>query len=496
MKRQDFNKLAALGAVTGIIAINALFSIPVLAIEKSKPNILLVLSDDHSVPHVGAYGDENTLTFEITPHLDALAKESMVFTRAYTTAPQCAPSRISIFTGRSPIATRTSRFGQPAQKETQFFTDVLRQNGYWVGAGGRGHHLHGRSLVLPHIKEQFEASEMFVHDRFHHMEVGNTSRQSLSKVPEYFSALLDETPGDQPFFLYFGFSQPHRPWPKDISGINPDELKLPPDWPDLAEVREDHARYLAALRDMDWSFGQIDSILEARGLKDNTIVVFMGDNGDALLRGKGTLYTRGINVPLIIRWPNKIKPQTTSDIMISGEDIAPTLLQMVGLQPTDEMTGVSFLPALRGKQMDERKYVFAERSWQGGYLTRADGFDLIRTVISEDYQLIYNVLPGRPYSPNDMGNKDVWKKMQEDQSALSERHRKIYFQNPRPIMELYDLKNDPFQLENLWGHSATKEIEKKLRLELDQRIIREGDFVPIMDELRELGGGAKTGIPG
>ena len=148
--------------------------------------------------------------------------------------------------------------------------------------------------------------------------------------------------------------------------------------------------------------------------------------------------------------------------MISGEDIAPTLLQMVGLQPTDEMTGVSFLPALRGKQMDERKYVFAERSWQGGYLTRADGFDLIRTVISEDYQLIYNVLPGRPYSPNDMGNKDVWKKMQEDQSALSERHRKIYFQNPRPIMELYDLKNDPFQLENLWGHSATKEIEKKL----------------------------------
>lgn len=84
------------------------------------------------------------------------------------------------------------------------------------------------------------------------MELGNTSRQSLSKVPEHFLALLDKTPGDQPFFLYFGFSQSHRPWPKDISGINPDELKLPPDWPDLAEIREDYVRHLVSLRDMDW----------------------------------------------------------------------------------------------------------------------------------------------------------------------------------------------------------------------------------------------------
>ena len=491
MNRRVFTKLAALGAATGIIAINTLSGIPVMAAEKVKPNFLFILSDDHSVPHVGAYGDENSLTFEITPHLDALAKESMVFTRAYTTAPHCAPSRVSIFTGRSPIATRTSRFAQPAQKETLLFTDILKQNGYWVGLGGRGHHLHGRSFVRPHIKEQFEESEMFVYDRFDHIEVGKSHGRSLPKIPESFSALIDKIPGNQPFFLYFGFIQPHRPWSKDISGINPDELKLPPDWPDLPEVREDYARYLNELRDMDWGFGQIDSILEARGLKDNTIVIFMGDNGEALLRGKGTLYTRGINVPLIVRWPDKIEAHTTSDIMISGEDMAPTFLQMAGLKPTDEMTGVSFLPALLGEQMEARKFVFAERSWQGGYLTRSDGFDLIRTVISKDYQFIYNVLPDRPYS---MGNTDVWKKMQEDQGGLSERHRKLFFQDPRPIVELYDLKNDPFQLQNLAGNPETKEIEKKLRIALDKWIIREGDFVPIMDELFELGGRAKRGI--
>jgi len=99
-----------------LIVLSGKIGIPVLAAGKVKPNILFILSDDHSVPHVGCYGDENCLKFYITPNLDAFAKESMVFTRSYTTAPQCAPSRISIFTGRSPISTRTSRFAQPAQK--------------------------------------------------------------------------------------------------------------------------------------------------------------------------------------------------------------------------------------------------------------------------------------------------------------------------------------------------------------------------------------------
>jgi len=481
----------------------SLMSLPTLGLAKrtnrpkgkknEKPNILLILTDDHSVPHVGCYGDENCLKFNITPNLDAFAKESKVFTRAYTTAPQCAPSRISIFTGRSPISTRTSRFAQPAQKETVLFTDILKQNGYWVGADGRCHHLHGRSYPNEHIKEQYEASELFVTDRFDHIKMGKTKKEALSKIPDYFSTLIDKIPKNQPFFLYYGFQQPHRSWKEDISGIKPDELKLPPDWPDLPEVREDYARYLSELRDMDWGFGQIDSILEARGLKDNTIVIFMGDNGEALLRGKGTLYKRGINVPVIIRWPKKIKPHTMSDIMISGEDIAPTLLQMAGLEPNDEMTGVSFLPELLGEPMEKRKYIFAERSWQGGYLKRSDGFDLIRTVISENYQFIYNVLPDRPYSPCDMNKTSVWKKMNLARDILSKQHRKLYFQNPRPIVELYDLKNDPFQLENLYGNPKTKEIEKRLRKEIDKWIIREGDFVPIMDELAELGGG-KRGI--
>jgi len=454
--------------------------------EQEKPNILLILSDDHSVPHIGCYGDENCLKFNITPNLDSFAKESMMFTRAYAIAPQCAPNRISLFTGRSPVSTRTSRFAQPAQKDIIFFTDILRNNGYWVGLEGRSHHLHGRNSFPDYVGEQFEESDMFVYDRLDHCQISRTKWELLSSVPETFSIVIDEIPEDKPFFLYFGFNQPHRGWGDDITGIDPNELKLPADWPDLPEIREDYAKYLTELRDLDWGFGQIDSVLESRGLKENTIVIFMGDNGEALLRGKGTLYQRGINVPLIIRWPKKIKAQTVSDALISVIDFAPTLLDAAELVPHEKMTGVSFLPELMEKEWQERKYVFAERSWQGGFLTRSDGFDLSRTVISEYFQLIYNVLPDRPYSPADMGKTEVWKQLMAKRDSLDELFQRLYFQNPRPIIEIYDLKNDPFQLNNLSGKPEIKKIEDELCKELDKWLIREGDFVPIISDIKEL----------
>ena len=151
---------------------------------------------------------------------------------------------------------------------------------------------------------------------------------------------------------------------------------LPPDWPDLPEVRLDYARYLAEVRDLDTGFGLLLKTLKKRGLSDNTMVIFMGDNGEALLRGKGTLYSRGLHVPLMIRWPGKVSPGSVSDVLISGEDLAPTILAAAGLEVAQEMTGVSFLPALLGKPFEGRNQVFAERGWHFGPITRTDGFDL------------------------------------------------------------------------------------------------------------------------
>ncbi|MCP4507632.1 MAG: sulfatase-like hydrolase/transferase, partial [Fuerstiella sp.] len=112
-----------------------------LSAEPSGPNVLLILSDDHSVPHVSCYDDENTRRFRITPNLRKFAEQGMRFDRAYTSAPQCAPSRISIFACRSPVGLGVTRFAQPPRADVRFFTDVLREGGYWVGLDGRHQHL-------------------------------------------------------------------------------------------------------------------------------------------------------------------------------------------------------------------------------------------------------------------------------------------------------------------------------------------------------------------
>jgi arylsulfatase A-like enzyme len=208
----------------------------------------------------------------------------------------------------------------------------------------------------------------------------------------------------------------------------------------------------------------------------------MGDNGEALLRGKGTLYQRGIKVPLLIRWPEKIEAGLVSESLISGVDLAPTLLDVADLPPDPGMTGKSFKPLLIGLSMKERTEVFAERGWHWGPITRTDGFDLSRSITTENYHYIYNALPDRSYTPVDMDSKNVaWEaiKQAKADNSLKKLHQILYFRNPRPVFELYDLEKDPFQTNNLSGDSETESTETALRQKLDRWMIREGDYLPL-----------------
>jgi arylsulfatase A-like enzyme len=446
-----------------------------------RPNILLVLSDDHSVPHLGCYGSPNA----ITPHLDAFAAQGMRFNRAYTTAPQCAPSRGSIFTGRSPGALRITRFMQPPPKDAVFFSDVLRTHGYWAGIDGRHHHLDGARIEPdPHVAQTLVAAGLKNLDqRFDHVRIVATkSEAELTAIPTTFGQALDKVPAGKPFFLYFGFSQPHRRWTgraKDVT-FDPAKLKLPPDYPDLPEVRADYSDFLYSVYDLDRGFGRLLQELSRRGFAENTIVIFMGDNGESLLRGKGTLYDRGTHVPLIVRWPGTARPGSHSDILISGEDIAPTVLQALGLPAPAAMTGVSFLPALQGQPFPGREQVFAERGWHAGPITRTDGLDLSRSVTTKRYRYIYNLLPDRTYTPVDMPGTPAWAALgrAHRDGKLSPLHERLLFAAPRPTTELYDLEADPYELNNLSGQSAVAASEAELRGALTRWMVREADFVP------------------
>lgn len=451
--------------------------------QSNRPNVLLILSDDHSVPHVGCYGSENCKRFNITPNLDAFAAQGMRFNRTYTSAPQCAPSRISIFAGCSPVRLGVTRFAQPPRGDVRFFTDVLRESGYWVGLDGRHQHLDGRAREAAHIDAVLKAEGMQnLESRFDHfVRRASTKGEHLNHVPQRVSAALDKVPAGKPFFLYFGFNQPHRGFGEDHVEIAPDQLKMPADWPDLPEVRVDYARYLDEVRDLDRGFGMIMDLLKERGIVENSIVIFMGDNGEALLRGKGTLHDRGTHVPLVIRWPAKTKAGAVSDALISGIDLGATILAAAGLESPKEMDGQSFLPLLLGEELFGRRHVFAERGWHWGPITRTDGLDLSRSITSPRYRYIYNALPGRSYTPVDMPKKDAWLAIMaaHRRRQLSPLHERLYFQNPRPIVELYDLEKDPLEVQNLAGRDSHKKIEQQLRMELEKWMIREHDFLPL-----------------
>src|SRR5262249_50279637 len=146
--------------------------------------------------------------------------------------------------------------------------------------------------------------------------------------------------------------------------------------------------------------GTVLGELSKRGLAENTLVVFMGDNGASQLRGKGTLYEFGVHVPLIARWPGKLKAGSATSELISGEDLAPTFLEAAGAPVPREMTGHSFLKLLRGEPFEGRKYVFAERGAHGSGLPQGTSpFDLGRCVITRKHKLVYNALWQLPYQP-------------------------------------------------------------------------------------------------
>jgi arylsulfatase A-like enzyme len=204
-----------------------------------------------------------------------------------------------------------------------------------------------------------------------------------------------------------------------------------------------------------------------------------------LLRGKGTLYGRGLHVPLLIRWPDQVKPGSTTDALVSGVDLAPTILAAAGVGPAKGMTGVNFLSTLLGKPFEGQDRIFAERGWHSGPITRADGFDLSRSVITRRYNFIYNALPDRSYWPVDMDEKNIaWEALTKAHQAgtLTKEQDAMYFQTPRPIFELYDLENDPFELRNLSGQESVKAVEEELRNQLDCWMVREGDSLPLPAE--------------
>jgi arylsulfatase A-like enzyme len=195
------------------------------------------------------------------------------------------------------------------------------------------------------------------------------------------------------------------------------------------------------------------------------------------------LYEYGVNVPLIIRWPGQVKAGAISSELISGEDLAPTLLEACGLKPLKEMTGRSYLKLLTGdSSYAARQYVFSERGAHGsGLPTGTSPFDLGRVVIGKRYKLIYNALWQLPYQPVDFAGQPFWKELEQmnKDGKLSALHARLLFSPTRPMFELFDLETDPNEFANLIGKPEHAAIEKELKAKMQEWMILERDYLPL-----------------
>jgi len=466
---------SSLSKIAVLFALVLMFSCTEKTKQEQRPNVLFILSDDHSVPFLACYNypDLNT------PNLDKLAEEGAIFNHAYTTAPQCVLSRASLISGRNVVDAQMIRFSAPLDKNIVTFPELLRNKGYYTGVCGRSYHLDGSGRKPQETIDAFEEFDMVTfHKRMDYVSKG-IGDQVLVQVKEF----LNQVPKNKPFFLWTNYSDPHRIFDAHDYEPNPDEISVPEDMPDTQLMREDLAAHLGEINRLDNRIGQVITELKERNLYENTLIIFMGDNGAALLRGKGTLYKRGLHVPLVARYPKLIKPGTVSDILISGSDIGPTILDVASIAPDEKMTGKSFKHAMKGDETENHEFLFGVRGPHGSSLPgSSSAFDLSRTVFNKEYWFIYNPMFHLPYNPVDFGGRAMWKELVQlnAEGKLDEKFSTTsLFTEKRPMFEFYDMNNDPYQFINLSGNPEWKETEHKYKSALHRWMILYRDPVPL-----------------
>ena len=400
----------------------------------SAPNILVIVADDWSHPHAGAYGD----TVVETPTFDRIARQGVLFRNAFAAAPSCTASRASLLTGRAvhQLEEGGNLWGFLPAKFT-VFPDLLEAAGYTVGFTRKG---WGPG--------DFKA--------------GGRTRNPAGNQFANFAEFYKQAPRNKPFYFWFGSQDPHRPYEEGSgarSGMKPDALNVPAFLPDTPVTRSDILDYYVEVERVDREAGEIIRTLEAAGQLDDTIVVFTSDNGMPFPRAKANLYDGGTHVPLAIRFPSKAKAGHTIEDFVVLTDLAPTLLEAAGLKPPVEMTGRTLMPLLGGSQQSGRDRVFLERE-RHAQVRRGDLGYPARAIRTKDFLYIRNFHPERwpagdpemyvsvgPYGDIDGGpTKDLLLQRRDD-PAMTRYFRLATTQ--RPPEELYDLRKDPQQIENV-----------------------------------------------
>lgn len=465
----------------------SLFLLAPIACFGAPANIVFIIADDMAWDDSGVYGNPVVET----PNIDRLAAEGLRFTSAFLTASSCSPSRCSIITGRYPHNTGAEELHWPLPGDQKTFVEALRGAGYWTAAAGKWHLGDAVRDRFDEIREtdssgfQLPAGEAGEEGKFVETLEGEAQSGCSEWVP-----LLRARPKDKPFFLWLAALDPHRPYHENTvpEPTDPARVRLAPYHLDTPEVRRDYALYYDEIRRLDKYVGKVMAELEAQGVAQDTLVLFISDNGRPFPRDKTSIYDSGIKTPLIARWPSVIAAGGVSPSLVSAIDLAPTFIEIAGVEVGESYQGQSFLPILRDPGAMVREFVFAEQNWHD-YEAHS------RAVRDRRFKYIRNAYADLPLTPSADGVRSptFQAMIQLHAEGKLTPAQSVYFIKPRPAEELYDCVTDPHEIENLAGDPAMGKELARLRSALDQWEQQTGDYVPELrtaDEFDRI-----TGLP-
>ncbi len=428
-----------------------------------RPNIMLIIGDDMTWEDCGPYGSKQVPT----PNMARLAQEGMCFDAMFTSTAMCAPTRQQLYTGMYPVRNGAYPNHSKVYDGVKSLPLYLKKLGYRVGLIGKRH--FGPPESFP-----FEA-------------VGRKSNKKGASDTTAIAQFVDRNK-NQPYCLIVASNEPHTPWSKgDVSAYNAGQLTVPPYLVDCPQTRESLTKYYAEITYLDGQLGACMSIVDASGQKDNTIVIFTSEQGSPFpFGGKWSCYETGLKTAFIVRWPVRVKPGSRTRAMTQYVDVVPTLIEAAGARPETIETGRpdahgktgfdgrSFLKVLLSKTDRHRNYVYGAHTTRG--IINGSGCYPIRSVRSVQYKYIrnlnhqtvfYNVVSTRP---NDL--LQTWKEIGKNNSAVAARAR---FYQHRPAEELYDLRNDPYELNNLTDNPDYAKIKGRLKKELERWMQQQTD---------------------
>lgn len=411
-----------------------------------------------------------------TPNFDRVAEAGVLFRNAFCPAPQCAPSRAALLTGRNIWQLEEAgTHGSLFPRKLTVYPDVLAKAGYHVGLTGKGAGpCDWKTSGWPHNP----AGQSYDARKLDHVPDGVAKDDYAGNFADFLRA----KPKDKPFCFWLGSHEPHRTYKVGsgvASGKKLADVRVPPFLPDVEVVRSDLADYLTEIEYFDRQLGLALQQIEKAGEWNNTLIVVTADNGMSFPHAKANLYDHGWHLPLAIAWPERVPGGRNVDDLAGFVDLAPTFLEAAGLRPGREMLGRSLLPVLESRKSGivdpsrDRVYAGRERHSHArfdnlGYPSRA-----IRT---REHLYIRNFKPDRWPA----GDPDLFADIDNGLSKsylMNHRDHRLFEASfgRRPEEELFEITNDPGCLNNLASSSTHAAIRQKLRSELERVLTAQGD---------------------